>query len=169
MEDKKIYVKCSCGCSLLNIEYDFGIVWFNLYGSDFYNAQTHVKDLIENRIDILKHFLNKKEKYFTEIILTKENFEKFVKDVNELNEIVQKSAEESDDTSYLKSDIYIEYDKEIDEYILSIRGKYNFKDVLTGKVHRYYEPSLTKEDFDKFTKRLNEFVRTNTEKYTTLK
>ena len=157
----EIFVKCDCGCSLISINYEFGNVWIDIYENGFYNAQTRISDLIKNRLDILKHFITKKPKYFAEITLKKDAFENFTRQVNDLNKTIKSSIEENDTVSSFDSNIYIEYDKDIDDYVLSVRSNYNFKDVLTGKNYRYYNINLTKEDFDKLTNRLNDFVNKN--------
>ncbi len=166
---KEVFVRCSCGCSVMCIKYEFGIVWFEIFEDSFYTAQTHILDVIRNRFDILKRYMLKKDKYFTEIMLKSAEFDEFVKNVNALNDAVKESIEDGDETSTLDSDIYIEYDKQTDDYILSVRSKYTLEDVLTGKIHRYYELSLTKNDFNAFTNRLNNFVKNKTSRYTTIK
>ena len=118
-------------------------------------------EIIKNRFDILKRFITKKPKYFAEITLKKDAFEGFVRQVNDLNKIVKSSIEEDDTASSFNSNIYVEHDKDIDDYVLSVRSDYIFKDVLTGKIHHYYSINLTKEDFDKLTSRLNNFVNKN--------
>ena len=56
-----IIIQCSCGCSVVLIKYDFNNVWFDIQNSAFYEVQIGIKDVIRNRLDMVKHFVKNEE------------------------------------------------------------------------------------------------------------
>ena len=74
MEEDKILIGCSCGCSVLDISklYDDGDeVYISHYYSSFYTKQNGWFDRLKDKIRFIWCIIANKEYYFYEVILKK--------------------------------------------------------------------------------------------------
>lgn len=157
-KDNTIGISCDCGCSMLIFKYDLGNVWIYEKADSFYNVQTGIKDIFAKRFKIVKNYLRNEQDYFADVVVKSKDFDEFVKYLNILKQNVLESKNIEDESeTYIPSHLYVDYMSDIDEYGISLRGKYTLKDVFTGKIHRFYEPYMNLTDFVKFVDKVNQF------------
>lgn len=153
--DNCFTVSCDCGCDTTMIVKTMDdIVFISFSSSDFYNKQSGINTVIykiKHKFNELLHKINKKEFCLTDIILGKNEKDKFLKAISSIKIV-------SGETKQINSGcIKIIKEKVGNDEITSIWliNKTSLKNIILGKTHRAYDICMNKEQWEKFVKYCN--------------
>ena len=164
--DRTIYIKCTCGCSVMTLHYAFGGVYFNVYGEKFYSSQIKISDIISDKFKNLKSAIKKEKVYNADVIIEKKDFDEFVEILEPFLEGIEEIDKKEYHDEYEKSDMGSHFCIQrisSDLYSLSLITKYSIKDVLLNKTHRTYDTFLSLPDFKKFVSNVKKYYKNTTE------
>lgn len=74
--DKRFYLDCECGCSALSVEYIEDTLYLSYYVNAYYEKQAGINKL-KIKLMFLWAIITGKEHQLYEIVIVKEQFEKF--------------------------------------------------------------------------------------------
>lgn len=163
-EKNSFTINCNCYCgNSLTFYSDFGVIWVDALENCFYSHQNNFKNnLIDKFYNSIK-LLNKKPIYIQDICLSKKEVENFLNNLEELCKNLPDEELEEYENDKTKSTLHLsccDFDNENNKlFILDLKTKLTFKDLITNKEYRQYNTTMTKKECLTFIKKAKRFLK----------
>lgn len=162
-ENQHFTINCNCHCGNSFTFYnDFGVIWVDSLENCFYSHQYNFKYYIFDKFKYGCRLLKKQPIFINDICLNKEEVEEFLINLENLcKDLPNEKLEEYENdknrpTLHLSCLTFDDKTKPI--FLLDLKSKLTFKDLIANKEYRQYNTVMTKQDCINFIKKAKRFL-----------
>ena len=165
-ETQHFTINCNCNCgSSFTFYNDFGVIWVNALEDCFNSHQYNLSNLKYYIIDKFKYgsrLLKKQPIFIHDICLNKEEVEEFLMNLENLCKNLPNEKLEEYENDVTRPTLHLSCisfdDKTKPIFILDLKSKLTFKDLIANKEYRKYNTIMTKQDCIDFIKKAKKFL-----------